>query len=69
MVEDLENVACTRPHQRMVKRGADVDEHQGDGEYGAADDFPGISSRGCSDEVYSSHNCYDGSDAVRDGVG
>ena len=45
MVEDLEDVARPRPHQRVVERGADVNEHKRDGEDDAAEDYPGVSSR------------------------
>ncbi len=53
----------------MVKRGAEINEDQGGGEYGATDDDERGPARGSDDEINRSHDGEAETDAVGDGVG
>jgi hypothetical protein len=46
VVEDMEDVASAGARQRVVKRGAEIDEDQRDGEDGATDDDERRAARG-----------------------
>ena len=61
----------TRPRddQRMVERGAQVDEYEGGSEYGATCDHPVRSAHRCGDEIGSSDKGKDEAYAVRDCIG
>ena len=51
MVEDVKDGAGAGADQRVVERGAEVNEDERGGEDGATDDVPGRAARGSSDEI------------------
>ena len=61
----------TRPRddQRMVERGAQVDEYEGGGKYRATCDNPVCSAHRCGDEIGSAGEGKDEADTVRDCIG
>ena len=65
----MEDGSCAGADQRVIERGADVDEDQGAGKDGATDDDPGRAARGGDDEVNGAGDGESGADAVGDGVG
>ena len=57
------------PHQRVVERGADVNQDQRRGKDGATDDLRGRPARGYDDKISRAGNGQRRADAMGDGVG
>lgn len=69
VVQDKEEMASAGTHQRVVKRGAEINEHERAGKDGATDDKKRRSAGGGDDEINRSHDGEAEADAVCDGVG
>ena len=69
VVENVKDVPRARPHQRVIERRADVDQHQRRGKDRATHHHPGCAARGCGDQVNRAHDRQHRADAVRDGIG
>lgn len=69
VIKYMKDVPCPRAHQRVVERGAQVDEYQGAGKDGATDHMPRRPSRGGANHVYSTSHRKAESDAVCDRIG
>ena len=69
VIEDMEYVASAGATQRVVERGAEIDEYERDGKDRATDDGQRRAARRGRDEADSAYQCETKADAVRDGVG
>ena len=69
VIENVKDVAGAGAHQRVIERGAEIDQHQRAGKDGATDNEPRRAARGSNDQIDGSRNGERGADAVRDGVG
>ncbi len=69
VVEDVEDGARASADQRVIERGAEVNEDERGGKDGATDDVPGRTARGSDDEVDGAGDGESCADAVGDGVG
>jgi hypothetical protein len=65
----MKDVASAGADEGVIKRGAEINEHECAGEYGAADDDERGAACGGDDEINRSHDSEGEADAVRDGVG
>ena len=68
VVENMQYVASAGPPQRVVKRGAEIDEYEGHGKDRATDDEKRRASRRGRDEKNGTYQCGTQTDAVRDGI-
>ena len=65
----MEDVPRARPHQRVVERGADVNQHQRRGKDGATHHLPSCPVRRYDDQVCRADDGQRRANAVSDGVG
>ena len=68
MIEHVENVARPRAHERVVERGAKIDEHERSREDGAARDNPDRAARADDNKIRCPEKRKRGAHTVGDGV-
>ena len=69
VIQNVKDVARPRPHQRVVERGAEINQHQRRRKDRATDYVPCRAAGGGGDQVDRAHNRQRRADAMRDGVG
>jgi len=69
VVEDVKDMARPCSHQRVVERGAEVNQDQRGGEDAATDHIPGGSPRGGGNQVDRADDGHSEANSVGDGVG